>query len=89
VSREPGLWFSSLSIRIEEVRRAHKRQCASCPRVPEPGERRLVVKKGAGRAAEIFVYCESCGRVELHRMEQEAGNAKRYLATGEGEVRCL
>jgi RNase P subunit RPR2 len=90
MARDPGLWFSSLSIRIEVLRKVHKRECSDCHKDPlTVGDRRLVVKRGHGRREEIAIYCVTCGRGFLHRMGIEAENAKQHLATGEGSVRCL
>lgn len=87
MSRVAGLWFTSLSARIEDVSKAHKKECCDCAQLPEV--RRLVVKKGNGRRATTEVRCQDCGRAWLHKKEVEAGNAKNFLATGEGEIRCL
>lgn len=75
---DPDLWFSAVTVRVQQVRKAHKAPCAVCGRVPQTY--RLFLGLGAGRGAQTVILCELHGRAHLRRMQQEAGRAIERLA---------
>jgi len=81
--RQAGLWFSSLSVRVEPVKKAHKRPCATCGNQPaDVGDRRLLVKRGAGRRAVSAVYCAPCGVDVARRFREEADRVISHINDG-------
>ena len=81
--REKGLWFSATSVRVEDVRTAHRTDCIDCGK--RPIQRRLKIQRGAGRGATSEIYCEVCGDDVLDRMQEEAVRAQAMLRDGNTE----
>ena len=79
--RKPGLWFSTLSVEVQDATPRMSKVCCDCDNVPQI--RRLVVKRGAGRHATTDVYCLSCGDLFLRHMATECERAQTYLYEGQ------
>lgn len=81
--REKGLWLSATTVKVEDVRKAHRTPCIDCERSPK--KRRLLVRKGPGRGAVSEVYCIDCGSRFLRRMVLEGDRAMKMLTTGQAD----
>jgi RNase P subunit RPR2 len=86
MKRKPGLWFNTTKIEVEDVRKAHRKVCASCSDLPL--ERRLKIVTGAGRHATTAIFCISCGVVYLSSFNLEGERALAYLK-GDPEVETI
>jgi hypothetical protein len=81
----PGLWFNTLTIRIEETSTRMKKACDCCAKLPE--DRRLVIQKGSGRRHTITVFCTTCGIPYLEEKVEEAKRAVLHLKAGNVRIR--
>jgi hypothetical protein len=68
--RDPNLWFTALSVRVEPVRKAHKKECVVCGLLPKGKRLRVVV--GSARAAVTFIFCREHGATFVNRRIEEA-----------------
>ncbi len=75
--RKPGLWFGPRRIEVEDVKKAHRKECSECGAVPE--ERRLKITDGSGRHATTSIRCMLCGERYLRKMEEESRRAQELL----------
>ena len=76
--RNLGLLFGSMRVEVEDVKTSHKKVCDACGQLPE--HRRLVVKKGSGRATTQEVYCKGHARIFLSCLKMEVQRAERRIA---------
>lgn len=83
--RKPGLWHSARKVEIETVKKAHRKACHECGKLPSV--RRLVITLGSGRHQTKEIYCIHCGFLWLQACRLELVRALKYLETGEGEIR--
>lgn len=68
--RDPNLWFSALSVRVETVTIRHTKPCVVCGVVPSG--KRLKVQAGTGRGGCTFIFCRNHGRIFALRRVEEA-----------------
>lgn len=57
--RSRGLWLPGVRVEIQDVKKAHRKECYICARVPKV--RRLSIRQGSGRSALSQILCASCG----------------------------
>jgi hypothetical protein len=82
---KPGLWFAPTRVEVEEVRKAHRKECSVCGGIPE--SRRLKVVRGAGRHATTAVYCLAHGVEWLSEFLSQGQRAIIRLESGTGDIR--
>ena len=82
---KPGLWFAPTRVEVEEVRKAHRKECSVCASLPLV--RRLKVVRGAGRHATTAVYCITCGVEWVSVFLSQGQRAISRLESGAGDIR--
>lgn len=82
---KPGLWFAPTRVEVEEVKKAHRKECLVCE--SPPLVRRLKVVHGAGRHATTAVYCIVCGVEWLTEFLSQGQRTIRRLKQGDGDIR--
>lgn len=81
------LVFASMRAEIQEVKKAHKKVCVTCGKVPTV--LRLLIQKGAGRSAKTYVYCRKHGYSYLESLLVEVNRAGDVLAGRLPETECV
>lgn len=81
------LVFASTRVEIQEVKKAHKRRCVTCGKVPTV--LRLQVQKGSGRSAQTYIYCRVHGCAFLESMLVEVGRANDVLEGRLPKTECV
>ena len=59
--RSRGLWLSGVRAEVQEVKKAHRKACHICDKMPSG--LRLHVQTGAGRSASTAILCRVCGEM--------------------------
>lgn len=75
--RSLGLWLAGVRAEVQEVKKAHRKECHVCAKMPK--DRRLHVQTGAGRSASIAVLCASCGEMWIDMVVREGRRAAGVL----------
>ena len=83
---KPGLWFTGLSLDVEQVNPRMKLPCATCGQLPS--EKRLRIRQGSGRSQQGAVLCTECAMPFVELLETELDRLQDYLlGTGIESVR--
>lgn len=79
--RSAGLWLSGVRAEVQEVRKAHRKPCHICDKLP--AGLRLHIQTGSGRSASTAVLCSSCGVMWVEMVLREG---KRVVGVLNGTI---
>lgn len=72
-----GLWLPSVRAEVQEVRKAHRKECYICAKLPRG--LRLHLQSGSGRGALMQILCRRCGARWVQMILREGARALGVL----------
>ena len=81
--RTKGLWLAGTRAEVQDVKKAHRKPCYVCDKLPKV--RRLMLRTGSGRSAVTQVLCAGCGVLWVEMTLREGRRAIRCLEGSLGD----
>lgn len=79
--RSRGLWLAGVRAEVQDVRKAHRKECHLCAKMPV--RVRMHIQTGAGRSASTTVMCATCGVLWAEMIVREG---KRAIGVLDGSI---